>query len=209
MLRKTRLGTLDRFATPRLTATRLSRQDLPDLVALHLDPQVSRFIGGVRTAASTKDYLERNLRHWDDHGFGLWTLRTHEGAFAGRAGLRWIEVDGAAELEIAYTFATIHWGRGLASEVAAALVDIWNEGGFGDGLVGVVTKGHDASERVLIKTGFVFERETVCDGEPCSIFRRTRQAPALTRATTRRRGPASPHCAPAASQTPGRSGRRR
>jgi RimJ/RimL family protein N-acetyltransferase len=165
---------MDRFSTPRLTATRLSRQDLPHLVALHLDPEVSRFIGGVRTPASTEAYLERSLRHWDDHGFGLWSLRAADGAFVGRAGLRWIEVDGAAELEIAYTLAARYWRLGLASEIVTALVGIWKERRPGTSLVGVVTKGHAASERVLLKAGFAFERETTFDGEPCGIFRLTR-----------------------------------
>ena len=157
-----------------MIATRLSHQDLPDLVTLHLDPEVSRYIGGVRTAASTEDYLEKNLRHWEDHGFGLWSLRTLEGAFLGRAGLRWIKVDGAAELEIAYTLAASYWGRGLASEIATALVAIWKRGAFGERLVGVVSKGHHTSERVLIKAGFAFERDSVFDAEPCSIFCRAR-----------------------------------
>jgi RimJ/RimL family protein N-acetyltransferase len=165
---------MDWFSTPRMTATRLSREDLPHLVALHLDPQVSRFIGGVRTEASTEAYLEKNLRHWDDHGFGLWSLRTHEGDFLGRAGLRWIEVDGAVELEIAYTLAAGYWRLGLASEIATALVGIWKGRGPGTSLVGVVTTGHAASERILLKTGFAFERETTFDGEPCGIFRLTR-----------------------------------
>jgi len=165
---------MDQFSTARMTATRLSPEDLPDLVALHLDLEVSRFIGGVRTPMSTKAYLERNLRHWDDHGFGLWSLRTHDGNFLGRAGLRWIEVDGAAELEIAYTLAAGYWRLGLASEIAAALVGIWRGRGPGTRLVGVVTKGHAASERVLFKAGFAFERETTFDGEPCGIFRLTR-----------------------------------
>lgn len=164
---------MDQFSTARMTATRLSQADLPDLVALHLDPEVCRFIGGVRTPASTKAYLDRNLRHWDDHGFGLWSLRSPDGAFLGRAGLRWIEVDGAAELEIAYTLAARHWRLGLASEIAAALVDLWKERGPGRSLIGVVTTGHASSEGVLLKRGFAFERQTTFDGEPCGIFRLT------------------------------------
>jgi RimJ/RimL family protein N-acetyltransferase len=65
---------------------------------------VSRFLGGVRTPQATAAYLETNLRHWADHGLGLWTLRTQDGAFVGRAGLRYVEVEGVRELEIAYAF---------------------------------------------------------------------------------------------------------
>ena len=116
---------MDSFATARLNATKLAREDLPDLVQLHLDSEVSRFLGGVRRPSATATYLETNLRHWADHGVGLWTLRTDDGAFVGRAGLRHVEVSGVPELEIAYTFVRSAWGQGLATEIAHALVALW------------------------------------------------------------------------------------
>jgi hypothetical protein len=48
---------MDRFSTPRLTAERLNESHLEDLAALHLDPEVSRYLGGVRSAETTKTYL--------------------------------------------------------------------------------------------------------------------------------------------------------
>lgn len=165
---------MDAFATRRLTAERLSPAHLDDLVRLHLDPEVSRFLGGVRSADSTTAYLARNLTHWDEHGFGLWVLRTQEGAFAGRAGVRYIALDGERELEIAYTFTRDTWGRGLATEISQALVDFWRERLDHPSLVGVVDIGHAASERVLNKCGFRYERRTAHDGEAVSVFRLAR-----------------------------------
>ena len=116
---------MDGFATPRLKATPLAREDLPELVQLHLDGELSRFLGGVRTPTQTAAYLDTSLRHWADHGLGLWTLRTYDGTFLGRAGLRHVELEGVAELEVAYTFVRSAWGQGLATEMAQALVEIW------------------------------------------------------------------------------------
>ena len=79
---------MERFATDRLTAERLREDHLADLVALHLDPDVSRYLGGVRSAEVTKAYLATSMAHWDQHGFGLWALRIDGGEFAGRAGIR-------------------------------------------------------------------------------------------------------------------------
>jgi RimJ/RimL family protein N-acetyltransferase len=67
--------------TSRLTATKLASADLRDLVELHLDPDVSRFLGRVRTPEATAAHLETNLRHWADHDVGLWTLRMDDGTF--------------------------------------------------------------------------------------------------------------------------------
>lgn len=160
--------------TARLTATPLAPEDLPDLVTLHLDSEVSRYLGGVRTPATTARYVETNLRHWADHGLGLWTWRTHDGRFAGRAGLRYVKLEGVRELEVAYTLARSMWGRGLASEIAEALVEVWTARCIEPTLVGIVIKGNRASERVLEKTGFHFEREADFHSEVCGVFRQTR-----------------------------------
>ena len=168
---------MDSFATSRLKATRLAREDLSDLVQLHLDGEVSRFLGGVRTPAQTAVYLETGLRHWADHGLGLWTLRTHDGTFVGRAGLRHIELEGVSELEVVYTFARSAWGQGFATEIAKALVEIWETQCSEPSLVGIVMKGNLSSERVLLKTGFSYERDAVFHDAQCSVFRISRSAP--------------------------------
>ena len=160
---------MDTFATPRLKATKLARADLPDLVQLHLDSEVSRFLGGVRTPSVTAAYLETSLRHWVDHGLGLWTLRTDDGTFIGRAGLRYVELEGVLELELAYTFVRSAWGQGLATEIAQALVEIWETRCREPGLVGIVMKGNLSSERVLLKAGFSYERDAVFHDENCGV----------------------------------------
>ena len=165
---------MDSFATPRLQAKKLARENLPDLVQLHLDGEVSRFLGGVRTAAQTAAYVETNLRHWVDHGLGLWTLRTDDGTFVGRAGLRHVELEGAAELEVVYTFMRGAWGQGFATEIATALVGIWQRQCSEPSLVGIVMKGNLSSERVLLKAGFSYERDAVFHEAHCRVFRRVR-----------------------------------
>lgn len=165
---------MDTFTTPRLKAARLRREDLADLAELHLDREVSRFLGGVRTRAATAEYLETNLSHWRDHGFGLWTLRANDGTFLGRAGLRHVDVEGASELEVAYTFVRSAWGQGLATEITHALVAIWETSCSEPSLVGLVMKGNHPSERVLLKAGFCYERDTLFHGEDCGVFRRVR-----------------------------------
>jgi RimJ/RimL family protein N-acetyltransferase len=165
---------MDGFATSRLKATRLAREDLPDLVQLHLDGEVSRFLGGVRTPVQTATYLETSLRHWAVHGLGLWTLRTDGGAFIGRAGLRHVELEGVAELEVAYTFVRSAWGQGFATEMAQALVEIWQMQCSEPSLVGIGMKGNLSSERVLLKTGFSYERDAIFHDAQCGVFRLSR-----------------------------------
>jgi hypothetical protein len=101
----------------------LDQRDLPDLVALHLDPDVSRYLGGIWSAEATDAYLAANLAHWDRHGFGLWIWRKPNGAFMSRAGIRPLTMEGVPEIEIAYALARGAWGQGYAGEITERLVE--------------------------------------------------------------------------------------
>ena len=167
---------MEGFSTRRLIAEPLLDRHFDDLKTLHLDPEVMRYVGGVRTPKKTRAYLDANLDHWTRHGFGLWALTLKDGAFAGRAGIRRVKVEDAEEVEIAYTLARPFWGRGLASEIAEALTDL----GLGPmrlpDLVGVVSVGNTASCRVLEKAGYALERPVTYYDDACLLYRRRRPA---------------------------------
>jgi RimJ/RimL family protein N-acetyltransferase len=165
-------ASLDVFDTPRLLAERLHPRHLDDLVALHLDPEVSRYLGGVRSPQATADYLSANLAHWDEHGFGLWALKTRDGEFAGRAVIRHVVVGDMAEVEVAYSFRRNLWGSGLASEITGALVALGLQRLRLPSLVGFASIGNEASRRVLEKSAFAFERTAIHHGEEVAIYRR-------------------------------------
>lgn len=168
---------MERFATERLIAERLSERHLADLVALHLDPDVSRYLGGVRTAEATQAYLAAATEHWKRHGFGLWALRTRDGAFAGRAGIRRALVEGVAEFEILYTLKRDCWGRGLASEIVSALIEIARTELKSPSLVALIVVGNDASCRVIGKAGFSRERTILSRGNEVDVYRSPRWHP--------------------------------
>ena len=165
---------LEFSGTDRLRAERLSAVHLHDLAELHLDPEVSRYLGGTRTPAETSEYLRVNLAHWERHGFGLWVLRTTDGGFAGRAGLRCIDLDGQPEIEIAYALCGKEWGRGLATEIGRAIVEFWRLGKLSPSLVGIASLRNDPSRRVLTKIGLVHERDTRRHGDEVALYRMTR-----------------------------------
>lgn len=162
---------MERFSTERLTAEKLCEDDLADLTELHLDPLVSRYLGGVRSPETTRAYLADNMAHWDRHGFGLWVLRTTLGEFAGRAGLRHVIVEGADEIEIAYTFRRALWGHGLASEIAAALTGIGLSRFQLPSLIGLISAENAASRRVLEKLNYTLERRAMHKDEEVVLYR--------------------------------------
>jgi RimJ/RimL family protein N-acetyltransferase len=159
------------FETQRLTAERLSADHLADLTELHLDPEVCRHLGGVRSPAQTEAYLTANLAHWDRHGFGLWVVRTLDGRFAGRVAIRHVEIEGAPNVEIAYTFRRDLWGQGLATEAGRAMMRLWRDRRLSSSLIGIASPANTGSRRVLEKLGFLHERAAVYHGEAVILYR--------------------------------------
>ena len=94
-----KIAALDSFSTPRLLAERVTAAHWLDLRRMDEDESFMARLGGVRDAAGTVAYLEANVKHWADHGFGMWMLRdSATSAVVGRAILRHLEVDGVNEV---------------------------------------------------------------------------------------------------------------
>ncbi len=164
--------TLDRFETARLLGERLVPEHLPEVHRMHQDPVQMEYLGGVRDAAASAAYLEFNLRHWKDHGFGLWILRDRAtGRVAGRALLRHLDVGGVDEVETGYSLHPEFWGRGLATETTSACLRIGHQVLGLPSIVAVTHPANVASRRVLTKAGMFLDRELHLDGTPQLLYR--------------------------------------
>src|SRR3990172_6030013 len=127
---------------------------------MHRDPAVMAHLGGVRDDAQTAAYFARNLQHWADYGFGLWILREVGGTDpVGRAVLRHLLVESVDEVEVGYAFYPAFWGRGLATEIATACLELGRRELRLATMVAVTSPGNLASQYVLRKAGLVYERE--------------------------------------------------
>ena len=68
-------GSLESFATPRLLAERVTAAHWLDLRRMDEDDSFMARLGGPRDVDGTVAYLRMNMKHWADHGFGMWMLR--------------------------------------------------------------------------------------------------------------------------------------
>jgi RimJ/RimL family protein N-acetyltransferase len=134
--------------------------DLDAFAAVNGDDAVMRWIPPYR--AMTRDesaaLLERIVAHWDEHGFGLWSLALRGGvgpACIGFAGLAVPSFLPAVlpTVEVGWRLGSAWWGRGLASEAAAACVEY----AFGTldlaSVVSIIDPGNAASLGVARKLG--------------------------------------------------------
>ncbi|HUF10633.1 MAG TPA: GNAT family N-acetyltransferase [Rhodothermales bacterium] len=163
---------LNHFTTERLIADRLREAHLDDLLRMDQDPRIMKTLGGVRTEEESREYLRRNLDHWEEYGVGPWMLRLRDGEnFVGRAYLRFLHITGTDEIGLGYALIPEYWGIGLATEIASAIVDIaFSQLAF-DSVVAGSLPDNIASRNVLEKIGGRCEMETVYKGLPHVVYR--------------------------------------
>ena len=154
-----------------MRAERLRPDHLADLRRMDADEGMMTYLGGVRDASGTAEYLARNLDHWAQYGFGIWMLRDSEtNLMIGRAVLRHLEIDGVDEVELGYGFLPPFWGRGLATEIARACVRIGLEGLRLPSLVAITLPTNHGSRRVLEKAGLTCIGPGSAYGLECDVM---------------------------------------
>jgi RimJ/RimL family protein N-acetyltransferase len=167
------MNTVDVIRTDRLAGERLRPEHHSDFCRLYSDPLVTATLGGLRSNEEARSFLQNNLEHWKRHGFGLWMFHdpTTEGRFVGRAGLRHVQVGGNDEVELSYALMPEYWGRGLATEMARACVVVgFEQLGLADVVAFTLTTNR-ASQRVMQKIGFTYEREITHASLPHVLYR--------------------------------------
>jgi ribosomal-protein-alanine N-acetyltransferase len=151
--------------TTRLQFRRFTPDDLHALAALRSDPEVMKYVAsrGPESIEKVQIVLDKVIAHCEHHGFAPWALiYKATGKLAGWCGFKYLE--DTKEVEIAYGFAKEYWGKGLASEAAAAVMQY----GFAqlrlDRIVAVVWPENITSCRVLEKLG-MRRKATLYKGE--------------------------------------------
>ncbi|MBR0662371.1 GNAT family N-acetyltransferase [Neoroseomonas oryzicola] len=155
--------------TARLRLRPFVEADIPAYAAIRADPEVMRHMPGGMARATVADADAARLvpdfaADWPRFGYGPWAVEDRAtGVLLGHGGLRALP-DHGNETEILYMLARAAWGRGLASEIAAAARDL----AFGSlglaSVVGYAAPANFASRRVLEKTGLAFVGEVVIFG---------------------------------------------
>ncbi|MDP9375059.1 MAG: GNAT family N-acetyltransferase [Chloroflexota bacterium] len=175
------MQSIEKLHTDHLIAERPRAEDFGALSRMHRDRRVMATLapaghpaGGILTEEETWQFLRRNLDHWGRHGYGLWMWCDRaDGRFVGRGGLRGTHVGGNDEVELGYALMPEYWGRGLATELARASLTVGFEHlGLPD-LVCFTLTTNRASQRVMEKAGFSYEREIVHAGLPHVLYHLT------------------------------------
>lgn len=114
---------LTTIETPRLQLRPMRGDDFDALLQIFTDPKVMAAFGGeLFTPAQMHDWLDRNLEHQAQFGYGLLSVvRKADGRLIGDCGLEQMTVDGRAVAELGYDLRSDVWNQGFATEAACAV----------------------------------------------------------------------------------------
>jgi RimJ/RimL family protein N-acetyltransferase len=170
------MSDLDLFETDRLVLSGWRRDQIGDLVRLHGDPVVAKYLSA-EGEPWTMERMETALDHWIElfkrRQLGkLRVRRKSDGVLVGRCGY---SIHGATqEPELGYALFPEFWGKGYATEAAAGQRDwIFRETDV-PRILGFADVRNDASRKVLRAIGM---RETVVaadGGMMCQFHELTR-----------------------------------
>ncbi len=151
--------------TERLQLRYMKQEDIPFLVTLWTDPEVTRFLGGPRDVSSLREELIQVADNPLAQTYVLWPLEEKSsGELIGHCGVIDKEVDNLTEYELTYVLAKKAWGKGYATEVGRALLNYAYQYRSVNRLIALVDPGNIASEKVALKLGMHLEKEVTRPG---------------------------------------------
>lgn len=154
--------------TERLVLTSWIPADVAPLLEMHTDAETMRYVrfGRPESLGETEQLVAQYMAEHRERGWTKWRLATHDGELAGRAGFGGDDT----RRGLSYAIRRQMWGQGMATEIAAALVDWHWHHAATTPLRALVEVGNDASVTVLTKIGFVATGTEAYGESLCLVF---------------------------------------
>ncbi len=161
--------------TDRLILRRWRPADRDPFARLNVDPRVMEFFPSVLSRAQSDALVLQIEANFDLRGFGLCAVELRaDGSFLGFVGLDVPRFEAAFTpcVEIGWRLSAEHWGQGLATEGARAIVHHASENLKLEALVSFTVPANVRSRRVMEKIGMRhdpaedFDHPQLAPGDP-------------------------------------------
>lgn len=143
--------------TERLIVRHLQADDLDEMDAICGDAELMRYVGDGQPISreQAQKWIEQSLENYRKRGYGCSAvIDKSDGSFIGYCGL--VYAHGSDDAEIIYVLKKAYWGRGLASEVASAMIEYgFTEHGL-KRIIATIDPANLGSIRIVEKTGMKY-----------------------------------------------------
>ena len=158
------------FETERLIVRSYTMDDIDHFFRLNGDKDVMRYIRPAQTREQSKVFLRKIIAAYKERpGAGRWGMfSTENGEFVGSFAV--IPVENSAMLQMGYALLKENWGKGYASEsVKGGIEYVFGPLGL-SAIAGITFPENIASQKVLLKNGFVFDKTITEDGAELNLY---------------------------------------
>lgn len=176
------------YRTERLRLVPIGARHAAELWELHQDEGIARWYAGRWSVEQARRFAAAMERSWRDRGFGKWlAYDSSTGALVGRGGLSSAVVESAERVEVGWTLRQEVWGRGYATEIGRAGLDLAFSV-LGVEEIASFTEVHNARSRAVVerlgmryarqirRPGLIAGSSGVREDAPFALYRITRSA---------------------------------
>lgn len=161
----------DIIKTKRLSLRKFTKSDLEALADILADSDVMRYsMKGVMDKYQSMEMLRQWIENYENNILAPWAL-IMEGDLIGYAGLDVRIIEGEEKVQITFRLAKEFWGRGYATEIAAAIKNYaFSELGLNE-IIAIVDPDNIGSIKTIEKIGMTFDREVNYEGLYLHVYK--------------------------------------
>jgi ribosomal-protein-alanine N-acetyltransferase len=175
--------------TERLRLVPIGPQLADDLYELHTDEGIAEWYG-VWTPDDARKHAAIFGAGWEKVGVSKWLAYDRvTGELIGRGGLSRITLEGAPVTELGWALRRKLWGRGYATEIGNAGLDLAFDELDDDEVVAFTERRNTRSWRVMERLGMTYVRDLTYEDEPFVLY-------AMARSTRRSESGSYPPTSP-------------
>lgn len=144
--------------------------DLDNFFRLNGDEEVMRYIRATKNYEECAVFLKEIIGRYatEPCNLRLAMYTKEEDDFVGSFAI--IPIDNTPDIQLGYSLLKKHWGKGYASEIVQYGLAYAGDVLKLDEIKGVTMLPNIASQKVLLKNGFVFEKQSEMEGEPVNVY---------------------------------------
>lgn len=164
------------FQTERLLIRPYIQTDFENFFRMSNDEEVMRYIRPVQTRLEAEVFFKKIMADYELRpGLGRWAMLTNPGnIFVGSFAV--IPVENSTDIQLGYSLLPEYWGKGYAFESVRGGLDYAFNILKLEKVLGVTESPNTASQKVLTKAGFQYERQFMEGEKLLLVFQKSGNA---------------------------------